>query len=308
MNGLRGRRSGGPGALLRRIALALPALLLLSAVPVRGGPPPSGAAIRLSDPNLFHRLSEATPHVFRLEPDSTRDSNRTAPPTLERYAKIERPLASRKALAKLLDTVARRPWTRTPTWPSSSRPSLAIRFGPDSTSPDLLLSLADDRVAMFHAGEEGITAQLPDSARTMLAWCVWGIDPDNPESLPIVTDDMRRHSADRDALPSWVDFLTDFERPRPSPWITRPDGEPPVPVTVPQPVYPEFAKEAQIKGRVRLYVLVGLDGRVKRVVVAGGVDVLSGAAVAAARGWVYKPAIVSGAPVESWTDVSFDFP
>ena len=39
----------------------------------------------------------------------------------------------------------------------------------------------------------------------------------------------------------------------------------PTPVTRVEPSYPEFAREAQIQGKVTLHVLVGKDGRVKNV-------------------------------------------
>jgi protein TonB len=81
----------------------------------------------------------------------------------------------------------------------------------------------------------------------------------------------------------------------------------PVPVTTVQPVYPEFAREAQIQGKVILHVLVGKDGRVKNVKVSKGVTGLNDAAIEAVRKWVFKPALSNNKPVAVWVEVPVDF-
>jgi protein TonB len=81
----------------------------------------------------------------------------------------------------------------------------------------------------------------------------------------------------------------------------------PVPVTTVQPAYPEFAREAQIQGKVVLHVLVGKDGRVKNVKVARGVTGLNDAAMDAVRKWVFKPALSNNKPVAVWVEVPVDF-
>lgn len=81
----------------------------------------------------------------------------------------------------------------------------------------------------------------------------------------------------------------------------------PVPVTQVQPTYPEFAREAQIQGRVTLHVLVGKDGRVKNVKVIKGVTGLNDAAVEAVKKWVFKPALSNNKPVAVWVEVPVDF-
>lgn len=81
----------------------------------------------------------------------------------------------------------------------------------------------------------------------------------------------------------------------------------PTPVTQVQPTYPEFAREAQIQGRVTLHVLVGKDGRVKNVKVIKGVTGLNDAAVEAVRKWVFKPALSNNKPVAVWVEVPVDF-
>lgn len=81
----------------------------------------------------------------------------------------------------------------------------------------------------------------------------------------------------------------------------------PVPVTTVQPVYPEFARDAQIQGKVVLHVLVGKDGRVKNVKVIRGVTGLNDSAVDAVKRWVFKPALSNNKPVAVWVEVPVDF-
>jgi len=81
----------------------------------------------------------------------------------------------------------------------------------------------------------------------------------------------------------------------------------PAPVNAPPPVYPEFAREAQIQGKVTLHVLVGKDGRVKNVKVMKGVTGLNDAAVDAVRKWVFKPALSNNKPVAVWVEVPVNF-
>ena len=81
----------------------------------------------------------------------------------------------------------------------------------------------------------------------------------------------------------------------------------PTPVTRVEPSYPEFAREAQIQGKVTLHVLVGKDGRVKNVKVIKGVTGLNEAAVEAIKKWVFKPALSNNKPVAVWVEVPMDF-
>jgi len=81
----------------------------------------------------------------------------------------------------------------------------------------------------------------------------------------------------------------------------------PTPVTRVEPAYPEFAREAQIQGKVTLHVLVGKDGRVKNVKVIKGVTGLNEAAVEAIKKWVFKPALSNNKPVAVWVEVPMDF-
>jgi TonB family protein len=81
-----------------------------------------------------------------------------------------------------------------------------------------------------------------------------------------------------------------------------------IPLRTIQPVYPEFAREAQIQGMVVLHVLVKADGTVANVKVVQGVTGLNDAAIAVVRRWTFEPALDhDGNPIEAWTRVPIDF-
>ncbi|HLQ65959.1 MAG TPA: TonB family protein [Candidatus Limnocylindrales bacterium] len=81
----------------------------------------------------------------------------------------------------------------------------------------------------------------------------------------------------------------------------------PSPVTHPDPIYPEIAREAQIQGVVVLHVLVGKDGRVKSIKVKQSVTYLDQAAKDAVMKWVFKPALSNNKPVAVWVEVPVHF-
>ncbi len=81
----------------------------------------------------------------------------------------------------------------------------------------------------------------------------------------------------------------------------------PVPLHCPEPVYPDWAREARIEGRVVLHALVGSDGRVKRVRVIRDVTGLSGPAREAIARWIFRPAKVGGRPVTVWVEIPIEF-
>ncbi len=80
-------------------------------------------------------------------------------------------------------------------------------------------------------------------------------------------------------------------------------------VTSVEPRYPDLAREAGVEGVVRVLMLVGLDGRVVRAVVApgGSVLLLDEAALDAARGCVFTPALTNNHPVKVWVSRSYRF-
>jgi len=87
-----------------------------------------------------------------------------------------------------------------------------------------------------------------------------------------------------------------------------PDVTPPVPILAPPPPYPEAARIARLEGTVRLRAVIGSDGRVRDVDVAGSPNpLLARAAREAVRGWVYRPARLGVRAVSVFLDVTIDF-
>lgn len=69
-----------------------------------------------------------------------------------------------------------------------------------------------------------------------------------------------------------------------------------------QPEYPELARQMNMKGTVRLQLLVAADGHLKETKVLGGNPLLVQASLAAIRKWKYEPA-----KSETTVVVKFDF-
>jgi protein TonB len=83
----------------------------------------------------------------------------------------------------------------------------------------------------------------------------------------------------------------------------------PVPVTTPAPVYSDLAQQAGVEGLVVVHALVGKDGRVvdARVDARRSIPLLNESALAAARRWVFKPALANGHPVAVWVAIPMRF-
>ncbi len=69
-----------------------------------------------------------------------------------------------------------------------------------------------------------------------------------------------------------------------------------------RPEYPELARKLNIRGTVRVQLLIAPDGHVKNTKVLGGSPVLVQAVVDAVRKWKYEPA-----DAESTQIVKFEF-
>jgi protein TonB len=78
-------------------------------------------------------------------------------------------------------------------------------------------------------------------------------------------------------------------------------------VTIPEPEYPQMAREAQIEGVVKLQVLVGKDGKVKNVKIEQSIQMLDDAAKKAAEQAVFRPALWQKKPVAVWVSVPIRF-
>ena len=74
-----------------------------------------------------------------------------------------------------------------------------------------------------------------------------------------------------------------------------------------QPPYPAIAKAANASGSVHVEILVSETGEVLEAHAAGGHPLLHDAAAQAARGWVFKPAEISGRAVKTRGILIFNF-
>ena len=73
------------------------------------------------------------------------------------------------------------------------------------------------------------------------------------------------------------------------------------------PVYPALAQQARIQGVVRLNLLISREGTVVNITVLSGHPLRTGAAIDAAKKWIYQPTLLNGAPVEVVTSASVPF-
>lgn len=71
-----------------------------------------------------------------------------------------------------------------------------------------------------------------------------------------------------------------------------------------QPVYPQDAKAAHVSGAVVMRALIGPDGRVEKLQVMSGPEMLRQSALDAVRQWVYRPYLLQGNATEVDTTVT----
>jgi len=83
----------------------------------------------------------------------------------------------------------------------------------------------------------------------------------------------------------------------------------PVIISMPAPVYPEMARQAEVEGTVMVRALIGKDGKVKDAIVpeGQGVTMLNDTAIEAAKKAIFKPALQQHRPVEVWVNIPIRF-
>jgi TonB family protein len=81
----------------------------------------------------------------------------------------------------------------------------------------------------------------------------------------------------------------------------------PVLISIPSPIYPEIARQAEVQGTVVVRVLVGIDGKVRDAAVTEGIPMLNDAALQAARNAIFKPALQQHRPVAVWVHIPMEF-
>ena len=100
----------------------------------------------------------------------------------------------------------------------------------------------------------------------------------------------------------------------PAPQVTEPEPiragggiSPPKKVKHVDPLYPDMAKAARIRGIVILEAVIDAQGRVRNVHVLRSVPLLDDAAVAAVQRWEYEPTLLNGLPVPVIVTVTVRF-
>jgi protein TonB len=85
--------------------------------------------------------------------------------------------------------------------------------------------------------------------------------------------------------------------------------EPPVKRNAPTPPYPERAKQREIQGQVRVSLLVGAQGNVKRLKIleSSPPGVFDEVVRNTVSNWTFRPARYNGEPVETWVTVPIPF-
>jgi TonB family protein len=74
------------------------------------------------------------------------------------------------------------------------------------------------------------------------------------------------------------------------------------------PVYPQDAKAAYVEGKAVLQATVGIDGKVRDLVLLSAPNAsLASSAFWAVSQWQYKPYLLAGEPVEVETPIAVDY-
>ena len=115
------------------------------------------------------------------------------------------------------------------------------------------------------------------------------------------TDDLSALTGGGDSL------VVNFDEGLPSPDDYVAVEEMPVLINMPQPSYPDLARDMGTEGTVVLRLLVGKDGNVADVKIVSGPEVLQDAAISAAKQAKFKPALQQHRPVAVWVQVPIKF-
>jgi protein TonB len=81
----------------------------------------------------------------------------------------------------------------------------------------------------------------------------------------------------------------------------------PAAVRTPRPAYPPLARQARVSGLVQLEAIIATDGTVRNIRLVQGHPLLTAAAIAAVKEWVYTPPLLNGEPVEVIMQVDVTF-
>ena len=187
------------------------------------------------------------------------------------------------------------------------RPAVAVRFKFEDVTTDVLISLYHRRLSIESTGLATVFGSFGDRYKDFLSVIAEALpyDLEIQELLDLEERTQRENAAaarerSQSIHPDADCYLRD------PPEFTEYDMEA-VPTTRTIPVYPEFARDAQIQGKVILRVYVDAYGRVCAIKVAKSVTGLDQAAIQAMKKWKFKPASLRGVPVGAWLDIPIDF-
>ncbi len=94
----------------------------------------------------------------------------------------------------------------------------------------------------------------------------------------------------------------------PDPGAFIPVEKQPVPVKQVSPEYPEIAQRAGVEGTVWVKILVDKEGKAKKaIIMKSDAEIFNDAAIAAAKQWVFTPALMNNGPVAVWAAIPFRF-
>lgn len=105
--------------------------------------------------------------------------------------------------------------------------------------------------------------------------------------------------------PAWAGQGPERRAPRPPKIIFRTLLE--NAVEMPEPEYPEAAREGAVKGFVEVRIVISAEGRVTEAEAVAGPEPLRAAAVKAAEGWAFKPITVRGSAADVSGALVFKF-
>lgn len=74
-----------------------------------------------------------------------------------------------------------------------------------------------------------------------------------------------------------------------------------------EPVYPQLARQARVRGVVRIAATVGVNGKLRNITALSGSPLLVPAAMDAVRRWAYRPATLNGEAIEASIRIELHF-
>jgi TonB family protein len=295
--------------------LTLPALAVLVvlipslAFASEAAPPPASI---LTAPDLYGRLAGADRiEAFRLEGDYDGICDSLVlegGSSLDCFVRSAEVRFESQPYLHLILRLMDCDWTPSAlAWTSPAAPTIGFAIETDSSSVGLLLSIRAMKATLSSPGVGSVACVIPERMYREVMWCLWQIDPENPEVAPGIHAELLRLGLDPDSEPEDVS-LEEVVAEEVSEEDAPGEFSPPYPIVPPHPDYPAFARAVGAHGVVVVRVLVGIDGRVKDMDIVRSVFGLDQAARWAVLQCPFHPGRRGERPVEAWTEVDVPFP